>query len=153
MKSQSCKFKRFCSANICKWYSELQYKISFEFLLWLLCLNFSSRLCFLKKIKITCINNSILQNGRILFYKPGIRSINICKLIVWHCFMKGRVQGQCKIYNLAVSLENAAEDMYMVHIFLMYRQYRVMKTLSTEIKSWFKISYSILVSSGSVIRQ
>lgn len=67
--------------------------------------------------------------------------------------MKGRVQGQCKIYSLAVSQENAAECMYMVHIFLMYRQYKVIKTLSMEIRSWLKIPYSILVSSGSVIRQ
>lgn len=67
--------------------------------------------------------------------------------------MKGRVQGQCKIYSLAVSQENAAECMYMVYIFLMYRQYKVIKTLSMEIRSWLKIPYSILVSSGSVIRQ
>lgn len=67
--------------------------------------------------------------------------------------MKGRVHGLCKIYNLAASQENAAECRYMVHIFLMYRQYKVIKTLSMEIKSWLKISYSILVSSGSVITQ
>lgn len=99
MKSWSCKFKRFCSANICKCYSEPQYKISFEFLLQLSCLNFLSRLWFLKKIKITCINNSILQNCRISFYKPGIRSINICKLIVLYFFMKARVRGQSKRFT------------------------------------------------------
>lgn len=66
--------------------------------------------------------------------------------------MKGRVQGQCKIYNLEVSQENAAECPYMVHIFLIHRQYKVIKTLSVERKSFLKISYSILVSSGSVIR-